>query len=426
VPAVPRPAASPIGYLTDCYPATSHTFVQREVLGLRALGVDVHTFSTHRAGPEHVLSQDDRDAFATTFALLPVSVRALLGGHARALADAPRAYLRAAAFALALGRGAKGRLWQLFYFAEAVLLWRQCAARGIRHVHAHFTRPAADAALLAAHLGTLADDGAPWTWSFSAHGADIYDTDPVALAAKVRDARFVVCVSHYGRAELMKLVAEEHWPKLRVVRCGIDLTRYAPAHDRAARGASPLRILTVGRLVAVKGQTVLLDALARLVAAGVDAQLTIVGDGPLRAELEAAAGRLGVGGRVRFAGRVGQDDLLAYYEAADVFVLTSLAEGIPVVLMEAMATGLPVVASDITGIPELVGDGEQGLLVPAGDAGGFAAALETLARDPGRRARMGQQGRRRVESEYEVRRSAVDLRRVMREFGALPLPGPAA
>jgi len=129
---------------------------------------------------------------------------------------------------------------------------------------------------------------------------------------------------------------------------------------------------------------------------------------------------------VRFAGRVGQDDLLAYYEAADVFVLTSLAEGIPVVLMEAMATGLPVVASDITGIPELVGDGEEGLLVPAGDAGGFAAALETLALDPGRRARMGQQGRRRVESEYEVRRSAVDLRRVMREFGALPLPGPAA
>ena len=101
-------------------------------------------------------------------------------------------------------------------------------------MHAHFTRPAADAALLAAHLGTLADGGAPWTWSLSAHGADIYDTDPVALAAKVRDARFVVCVSHYGRSQLMTLVDEEHWPKLRVVRCGIDLTPL-PARGRRAR-----------------------------------------------------------------------------------------------------------------------------------------------------------------------------------------------
>jgi glycosyltransferase involved in cell wall biosynthesis len=90
--------------------------------------------------------------------------------------------------------------------------------------------------------------------------------------------------------------------------------------------------------------------------------------------------------------------------------------------MEAMATGLPVVASDITGVPELVGDGDEGLLVPAGDAAGFAAALETLARDPDRRARMGDRGRRRVEAEYEVRRSAEDLRGVMREFGALPAP----
>jgi glycosyltransferase involved in cell wall biosynthesis len=423
VPAVPRPAASPIGYLTDCYPATSHTFVQREVLALRALGVDVHTFSTHRAGPEHVLSQDDREAFATTFALLPISPRALLRAHAGALSDAPRAYVRAAAFALSLGRGARGRLWQLFYFAEAVLLWRQCAARGIRHVHAHFTRPAADAALLAAHLGTLADGGAPWTWSFSAHGADIYDTDPAALAAKVRDARFVVCVSRYGRAQLTKLVSEEHWPKLRVVHCGIDLTRYPPSVDRAARATSSLRILTVGRLVAVKGQAVLLDAFARLLAGGVDAELTIVGDGPLRADLQETVRRLGVGERVRFAGRVGQDDLLACYEAADVFALTSLAEGIPVVLMEAMATELPVVASDITGIPELVGDGEEGLLVRAGDAVGFAAALAMLARDPDRRARMGRLARRRVEAEFELRRSADDLHRVMREFGALAESG---
>jgi hypothetical protein len=112
VQAVSRSGAFPIGYLTDCYPATSHTFIQREILAMRALGVDVQTFSTHRAGPEHVLSQDDREAFATTFALLPVSLRALLRAHAGALADAPSAYVRTLAFALSLGRGARQRLWQ--------------------------------------------------------------------------------------------------------------------------------------------------------------------------------------------------------------------------------------------------------------------------------------------------------------------------
>jgi glycosyltransferase involved in cell wall biosynthesis len=415
VQAVSRSGAFPIGYLTDCYPATSHTFIQREILAMRALGVDVQTFSTHRAGPEHVLSQDDREAFATTFALLPVSLRALL----RALADAPSAYVRTLAFALSLGRGARQRLWQSFYFAEAVLLWRQCRMRGIRHLHAHFTRPAADTALLAAHLGRLADHAATWTWSFSAHGTDIYDTDADALAAKVRDARFVICVSEYGRAQLRKLVEEEHWAKLRVVRCGIDLARYPSLDARAERAGYPLRILTVGRLVAVKGHSILLDAFARLLADNVDATLTIVGDGPLRSELEEVAKRLGIDDRVRLAGRIGQDDLLAYYEAADVFVLTSLAEGIPVVLMEAMATQLPVVASDITGIPELIRDGQEGILVPAACADRFAEALAALAQDPERRARMGRAARRRVEEEFELRRSAEELCAVMREFAAL-------
>ena len=397
-----------VGYLTDHYPATSNTFVQREVLALRELGVDVHTFSTHRVGPEHVMSEDDREAFGTTFAVLPLSPLTLGARHLRALTTAPIAYLRTMVFALRLNRGPRRRLWQLFYFAEAVVLWLECRARGIEHLHAHFTQPAPDAALLVSHLDRRARGRRGLTWSFSGHGADIYDTDQEALGEKVRHAHAVVSVSEHGRDRLMALVEQEHKPKIRVVHCGIDLTRF-PAFGDRRRPSDRLRVLNVGRLVEVKGHGLLIDALGRLVAGGVDAELTIVGDGPLRAELDARVRDRGLSDRVRFAGRIGQDDILSFYERADVFALTSLAEGIPVVLMEAMATELPVVAPAINGIPELVEDGEHGLLVAAGDVDRFAEALFALATDPARRAGIGRAARQRVATEFSLEGSAREL-----------------
>jgi colanic acid/amylovoran biosynthesis glycosyltransferase len=407
---------SGVAYLTDRYPALSHTFIQREVGALRELGIDVHTFSTHRVGPEHVLSQADREAFATTFAILPISPLRLARAHLRALTAAPCAYLGALGVALRLGRGARARLWQAFYFAEAVVLWLECSRRGLRHVHAHFTRPAADTALLTCELGRRAEPDAGWSWSFSAHGADIYDTDPRALADKVRHATAVVCVSDYGRDLLKTLVEEPHWPRLQVVRCGLDLARY-PAIERRPRGPGPVRILTVGRLVPVKGQAVLLRALARMLQDGIDAELTIVGDGPLRASLETEAMELGIARRVRFAGRVGQDDILPFYESADIFALSSFAEGIPVVLMEAMATELPVVASRITAIPELVEDGRNGILVDARRDDQLADALVLLARDPQLRTEMGRAGREQVASRFQLRDAAVGLCEILGRSG---------
>ena len=103
-----------VGYLTDHYPATSNTFVQREVLALRRLGVDVETFSTHRVGPEHVLSRADREAFASTIALLPISPIGLARRHIRAFASAPCAYLGTLGLAARLGRDVRSRVWQIF------------------------------------------------------------------------------------------------------------------------------------------------------------------------------------------------------------------------------------------------------------------------------------------------------------------------
>jgi len=408
----------PVGYLTDNYPAVSHTFVQREVLALRRRGLDVRTFSIHRAGADHVLSREDRAALASTTALRPVGRAALLAAHARALGRHPRSYLASLRDALQMPAASpRGRLWQVFYFAEAILLWRACRHAGIRHVHAHFASPAADVAHHFARFARRTWRGEAG-WSFTAHGVDIDDADQVALAEKVRDADLVVCVSDFGRSRLMALVDEPHWGKLHVVHCGVDLTAFAPV-GREPRAA--FSILSVGRLVAVKAHGVLVDAVGALRAEGVDVQLTLVGDGPRRAALEALVRERALSGCVRFAGRVGQDEIAAYYRDADVFCLPSFAEGVPVVLMEAMASGVPVISTRVNGIPELVEDGVSGLLVVPGRSDLLATALRRLAEDPARRVELGAGGRARVADQFEVDACAAELAGL---FAAFQLRGP--
>jgi glycosyltransferase involved in cell wall biosynthesis len=178
---------------------------------------------------------------------------------------------------------------------------------------------------------------------------------------------------------------------------------------------APLSILCIGRLVPDKGQSVLLDALA-LMEDGI-AQVTFVGNGPSREALERRVAQLGLADRVRLTGGVGQDEIPGFYADADVFCLPSFAEGIPVVLMEAMATGLPVVTTKIMGIPELVLDGESGVLVSPGRAEALADALTELALDEGRRKAMGKAGRARVESIFGIADAADAMRRRLDVLG---------
>jgi glycosyltransferase involved in cell wall biosynthesis len=246
------------------------------------------------------------------------------------------------------------------------------------------------------------------------HGStEFFDVKAHRLAEKVRDARLVVCISHFTRSQLMGLSDPAEWDKLHMVHCGVDPAVFSPARARTHGDPDTLEILTVGRLVPVKGQEVLLAAVSRLVAAGTRVALTFVGDGPSRGRLERAARELGID--VRFVGAVGQDEIREHYAQADVFALPSFAEGVPVVLMEAMAMEVPVVTSRITGIPELVEDGVTGLLTAPGDEDGLATALARLAADPAERRRLGAAGREKVEREFDIEDVAVQLRRIFAE-----------
>ncbi len=215
---------SKIAYLCNRYPAVSNTFILQEVAALRELGVPVETISVRRPRSGDLLGRADREEHARTHYLLPARVGELLQAHLLALLSRPRRYLQTLLLAWRLSAsGARARVWQLLYFAEAVMVWQHCRRQGVRHLHAHFAYVASDDALLAAHLGG-------WSWSFSMHGPpEFYDVRGTRLAAKVERADAVICISDFCRSQLMSLVHEAHWAKLHVVRCGS-----APGATRAA------------------------------------------------------------------------------------------------------------------------------------------------------------------------------------------------
>jgi colanic acid/amylovoran biosynthesis glycosyltransferase len=405
-----------IAYLCSLYPAISHTFIMREVDALRSLGAEIATFSIHRAGPEHMNGDADRAAAAGTFAILPPRLGKLVGAHARAAFGHPFAYVRTLVRSLRLARsGLTGRIWQLFYFAEAMVLWRECDEKRIRHVHAHLANVAADVALLAAAFGSAVDRDCPWSWSFTMHGpTELFAVEEFRLTKKVRHSSFVICISDFTRSQLMMLCDSADWEKLHVVHCGIPLEHFTRRAQLTAgrEQEQEQMLLYVGRLVPEKGQAVLLEALSLVRRRGVRVGATIVGEGPERGGLEALADRLGVRAHTHFTGALGQEEILALYERATAFCLPSFAEGVPCVLMEAMAMEVPVVSTFVAGIPELIENERTGLLVAPGRADLLADAIERLIADSELRRRLGMQGAEKVAAEFSSQGTAEELHAV--------------
>jgi glycosyltransferase involved in cell wall biosynthesis len=394
-----------VAYLVSRYPAVSHAFVQREVLALRDAGVEVDTFALHRAGDEDVLSPVDQAERDATYAIQPVRWGRLIADHVRALATRPGRYLRTLAYSISLGSGARGRLWQLFYFAEAITVWSELRRRDLRHVHVHFANPGADVAMLTARFG-----GDDWRWSLTLHGpAEFFEVKGNRLAEKLESAAFVACASDWARSQAMSLVGADAWPRFQVVRGGVDATVWRADAGATDRGGDRLEILNVGRLAPVKGQALLIEAIAQLRERGVYAHCRIVGDGPERAALQSRIDELGLSDSVELTGAVGQDRIRELYAQADVFCLPSFREGLPFVVIEALAMELGVVATRIMGIPELVAHDESGILVTPGRVDQLTDALADLAGDADRRRRLGAAGRAVVERDYSLNRLAREL-----------------
>lgn len=394
-----RPAAPRMAYLVSEYPATSHTFVMREVLGLRQHGFEIATASINAdSRPLAAVTAQERSERRTTYVLKSHGVRGALAAQFWSFWRHPRGYVRG--FAAALRRSLKNprtTLRNLCHFCEALMLGRWMHHGGMGHLHVHF-------ATAGASVASLAKEIFPITLSMTVHGPDEFaDVRNEHFEEKVGAADFVLCISDFARSQTMHHSAPEHWKKLDVSRLGVDPLVFAPAEKPLE--PREFALLCVGRLTPAKGQHLLLEVIAALRDGGEQVRLHLAGDGPDRASLERHAQALGIHHSVEFHGAINHDQVRTLYAHCDAFVLPSFAEGIPVVLMEAMAAGLPCVSTRIAGIPELIVDGESGFLASPSSLDELTGRLRQLLHDPQLRKRLAANGRRRVCEDYDLNRN---------------------
>jgi len=402
-----------IGYLLSRYPAISHTFFLKEVLGLRDRGLTIETASINlpdrpvEALPPVEVSESDQ-----TFYVKP---KGFMSAGFRVLAIAvenPAVTVRGILAALALGGwDLKARAFAFFYLAEALLVGSWMRRRSLPHLHVHFGGAVATVGVLTAKAWQI-------PWSLTLHGPDeFFDQGSFYLRQKIQSASFVICISDFCKSQVLRIVPDAQENRLEVVRLGVDcvalpLLRPTSGSTSGLDQSNLLRLVCTGRMVAAKGHRILLQALASLDLSGFEFTCALIGDGPERRSLTDLSIQLGIAERVRFLGAMGHAETLAEVAKGEVFVLASFAEGLPIALMEAMALGLTCVSTTIAAIPELIRDGENGILVSPANPEALGKALVELAGDVARRQRLRQRARETVEAHYNLATNLDALARV--------------
>lgn len=399
---VDRPTLK-VAYIMSRFPKLTETFILFEIEELKALGVQVEIYPllherepvVHRAAEALVPEVNFRPFLS--FSILYAQLHFFLRN--------PVTYFKTLVEIL------WGTLGSFRYFAGAVVYFPKAvrfayemAQKHVDHVHAHFANHPSLVAFVVHRL-----TGIPY--SFTAHGADL-QVDQHMLSQKVKAAEYVVSISEYNKELIVAECGEQYREKIHVIHCGIDPNVFTV---QTGRSASPLNIICVASFGEVKGHKYLIKACRILRARGVDFVCSLVGDGPLRREIEALIEEADLQKHIKLLGNQTRHSVAALMSKSDVLALTSVytrdgrREGIPVAIMEGMASCLPVVASEISGIPELVESGRTGILVRPRDPEAIADALEMLAKDQPLRAAMGKAGREKVVREFNLRRNAEKL-----------------
>jgi glycosyltransferase involved in cell wall biosynthesis len=379
------PAPGPIGFLVKTYPKLSETFILGEILGLERQGMALRIFALQRPTDEvfHGATREVRASVRYLDAPRWRELPAVVFAHLATLAASPRRYLAALAFARARGEAGWPR-----EFVQAGRLAYELPRAGIGHLHAHFAAEPASLAELVQRLSGI-------SYSISAHAKDIYRSPPGALERKLRGAAFTVTCTECNREYLARIAGTG----ARVYRAyhGVDLEKFSPRAP-AVDPSVPL-VLSVGRLREKKGFATLIEACGRLADAGVAFRCEIVGYGPERDRLQALIDSKGLSGTVALVGKLTHEQVVEKYRAATVFVLPCQIaadgdrDGIPNVLLEAMAMRLPVVSTAVSGIPEAIEHGTNGLLVDPENASALAQAVRRLLLSPILRSTLGARGR---------------------------------
>lgn len=394
-------ASMRIAYFINQYPAVSHTFIRREIRALEELAVTVVRIALQ---PASVLGdqEDEAEARQTKF-LLAAGIGEILRSTVGAVVRRPIATISIVGRALVLGRRSDtGIIRHLGYVVEALVLANWCRHERIQHIHAHFGTNSATIAMLASQLCRI-------PYSFTAHGPDEFEKAPLlSLDEKLEHARFVACVSSFGRSQFMRWSAPKNWHKIEVVHCGLDRKFF---NEPLRPPPEAPRLVCIGTLNDRKGQILLVAAASRLRKQGVRCEIAIIGDGEMRPAIERAIRRAGLEDAISLIGWASGERVISEIQAARAMVLPSFSENLPVVLMEAMALGRPVISTYVAGIPELVEPGKTGWLIPAGDEVALAEAMrEALATPITQLAAMGVAGQRRILDHHDVLKEANKLK----------------
>lgn len=396
-----------IAYLAPALTALESTFVYDELLALESQGVHVLPVSVHR--PQRYLVGQDA-LLARTCYLYDQGTAATVAHSLLAFARGRKQRAKAARWLwrdlceVGLLQGIK----LAYQFMVAAGLADMLTRNGCTHLHIHFAHMPTQIGMYAAAMA-----GIPFT--VMAHANDIFERG-LLLPRKAERARMFLTISEYNRAYLESVgVAPEH---IAVVRCGVSFPIREERLPQVSRAV--YRLGSLGRLVEKKGFDVLLQALAQLRGSGYQVELSLAGDGPLQAELEILAIRLGLADCVQFAGNLPHDRVEAWMLTLDAFVLACKPDtngdmdGIPVVLMEAMSQRIPLVSTRLSGIPELVIDGKTGLLAEPSDATDLARCIGRLIDSPSLGLGLARRGAAHVRLEFG---QAVNIQRLRHHMG---------
>jgi colanic acid/amylovoran biosynthesis glycosyltransferase len=390
-----------IAYLVNQYPKISHVFIRREILAVEHEGVDVARFAIRRSS-DPIADPVDIEEASKTHTVLDAGLMSLLQATFSAALYGPLRFFRALLLAVSVGlRSDRGAVRHLIYLTEACLLLRWFARDGVRHVHAHFGTNSATVAMLCRELGGP-------SYSFTVHGPEEFDNAAMlGLRQKIRRSAFVAAITSYARSQLFRLCDFHSWPKIKLVRCGVDASFFGP---EPAPIPERRRLLSIGRLCEQKGQLLLIEALALLQREGREIDFVLIGDGELRDEIERAITRHALVEKVRIVGWANSEAIRNALDESCALVLPSFAEGLPVVIMEAFARGRPVLSTFVAGIPELVMPGRNGWLVPAGSVEALAEALRQILDSPRERLEaMGRCGREDAKRLHDIDISAREM-----------------
>ncbi|HYN54064.1 MAG TPA: glycosyltransferase [Methylotenera sp.] len=398
-----------ITYFINQYPKVSHSFIRREILALERLGMKVQRIAL-RGLKDVLVDPDDLSERTNTQYVLDNGMLRMLLSIFKILVSNPLKFFLALKLALKMGWHAERPLpYHLVYFAEAcqIAIWMK--SFGAKHVHAHFGSNSAEVVMLAHALG-----GPPY--SFTVHGPEEFDKpQALKLAEKIRNAAFVVAISSYGRSQLFRWLAHEHWRKVKIVHCGLEQSFY-DVSSSSSKLPQIARLICVGRLCEQKGQLLLLEACRNLKEKGLEFELLLAGDGEMRPEVERMIRAYDLSDNVKITGWISSKQVREEILGSHAMVLPSFAEGLPVVIMEAMALRRPVISTFVAGIPELVINGQNGWLVPAGSVAELSMAIEQLLKTSAEQLmEMGEAAYARVRQRHDIDTEAEKLSALFRE-----------